>query len=62
VFDEHVELLERIGIEEKLHPLARGQFSARVLGGDSRLASAKPGTAAAFIEIEENLLHAEPAA
>jgi hypothetical protein len=31
-----------------------------MLGGDSRFATAEAGATTAFIEIEENLFHAEP--
>src|SRR5690606_32299765 len=42
MFDEHVELLEGMGVQQKLDPLAGGQLSATVLSGDPLLTSAQP--------------------
>ena len=61
VFDEHVELLERIGIEKQLDALAGGQLAARMLRFDAGFTAAKAGAAAAFVEIVKDLFHGQPA-
>jgi hypothetical protein len=42
VLDEHVELLERVLVHQKLDALARGQLAALVLRLDARLPAAEP--------------------
>jgi hypothetical protein len=43
VLDEHVDLLERAGIEEQLDALARAELALLVLLVDARLAAAELG-------------------
>src|SRR5262249_54830115 len=57
MFDEHVELLERTLIEQKLDTFPRGELSARVLGLDPRLATAEAGLLAALLEFIEDVFH-----
>ena len=61
MLDEHVELLERTAIEQKLDPLARRQLAALVLCFDALLAAAQFGGRAAFVEGFENVFHNVPA-
>ncbi len=60
VLDEHVELLERALVEQKLDPLARRQLAARMLRVDALLAAAEPGFRPPFLEPAQNFLHAYP--
>ena len=57
VLDEHVGLLERIRVEQKLDPLAGGELAALVLRLDPPFAAAQPGRRALGIELIEDLLH-----
>ena len=57
VLDEHVELLERIRVEQQFDALARRQLAAGVLRRDARFAAAQAGLAAAFVEILDDLFH-----
>src|SRR6185437_4180794 len=59
MFDEHVELLERAGIEEEFEALARGELAAGVLGVDALLATAELGGGAAFFEFDKDIFHRE---
>ncbi len=54
---EHVELLERVVIEQELDALARGELALGVLGGNALLAAAEAGALAAAVEAGEDLLH-----
>ena len=57
MFDEHVELLERVVIEEEFDALARGELALGVLSRDALLAAAKAGALAAGVEAGEDVLH-----
>ena len=57
MLDEHVELLERVAVEQQLDALARRQLAARVLRLDARLAAAQPRLFAAFVEAGEHVFH-----
>ncbi len=59
MLDEHVELLERVVIEQEFDALARRELALGVLGGDALLAAAQAGALAAGVEAGENVLHAE---
>ena len=61
VLDEHVELLERALVHEQLEALAGGELAALVLGFDARIAAAFARPPAAFFELFEDVLHAQPA-
>src|SRR3954469_25363166 len=60
VLDEHVELLERALVEQKLDALARGQFAAGVLRLDALLAAAEFCARAAFFKRVQDVLHERP--
>ena len=49
MFDEHVELLERIVIEQEFDALARGELALGVLRRDALLAAAETGAVAAGV-------------
>src|ERR1700727_2313671 len=57
MFDEHVELFERVVIEEEFDALARGELALGVLRGDALLAAAETGALAASVEAGEHLFH-----
>jgi hypothetical protein len=57
VLDEHVELLERALVEQKLDALARGELAARMLRLDALLAAAELCARATFFEGVQNVLH-----
>src|SRR6202035_3586042 len=57
VLDEHVELLERALVHQKLHALARGQLAALVLGFDAGGAAAGAGAGATVIKLLYDVLH-----
>jgi len=57
VLDEHVELLERALVEQKLDALPRGQLAAGVLRFDALFAAAEPGTGAPFLERIQDIFH-----
>jgi hypothetical protein len=57
VLDEHVELLERVVIEQKLDALARSELALGVLGRDALLAAAQMGAFAAGVEAGEDVFH-----
>ena len=57
VLDEHVELLERIVVEQEFDALARGQLALGVLGRDALLAAAQAGAGAAAVEAGEDVFH-----
>ena len=57
VLDEHVELLERALVEQKLDALARGQFAAGVLRLDALLAAAELRARAPFLKGVQDVLH-----
>ena len=57
VLDEHVELLERALVEQKLDALARGQLAAGVLRLDALLAAAELGAGAALFEGIQDVFH-----
>ena len=57
MLDEHVELLERVVIEQKLDALARGQLALGVLGRDALLSAAQPGAVAAGVKAGEDVFH-----
>ena len=57
MLDEHVELLERVVIEQKLDALARGQLALGVLGRDALLAAAQSGAVAAGVKAGEDVFH-----
>ncbi len=59
MFDEHVELLERAGIEQEFQALARRELALLVLGIDAGLATAELGGGATFFEFEEDVFHGE---
>ena len=58
VLDIHVELLERVLVEQELEPLARGQLAALVLGLGARGAAAGAGPVAADFKLFQDFLHA----
>ncbi len=57
MLDEHVELLERIVVEQEFDALARGELALGVLGRDALLAAAEAGAFAAGVEAGEDVLH-----
>ncbi len=57
MLDEHVELLERVVIEQDVDALARGQLALGVLRRDALLAAAHAGAFAAGVEAGEDVLH-----
>ena len=57
MLDEHVELLERIVVEQNFDPLARRELALGVLRRDALFAAAKAGAGAAAVEAGENVLH-----
>ena len=57
MLDEHVELLERPIVEEKLKALAGGQLAALVLGLDAFDTSAKASLGAAAFEFGDDFFH-----
>ena len=57
MLDEHVELFERVVIEEEFDALARGELALGVLGGDALLAAAETSALAASVESGEHGLH-----
>src|SRR5258705_7733061 len=61
VLDEHVELLERALVEQKLNALPRGQFPASVLRLDAFFAAPELGAGAPLLEGIQNVLHLLPA-
>ena len=57
MLDVHVELLERVLVEQQLDALARGQLAALVLGVDARLAAAETGLVAPPLEFLDDVFH-----
>ncbi len=57
MFDEHVKLLERAGIHQKIDALARGQLAAAVLGLDALQAAPQPCVGAALFQLLKNVTH-----
>jgi hypothetical protein len=57
VLDEHVELLERTLVEQKLDAFARGKLAALVLSLNARLAAAEAGLLPTLLEFIEDVLH-----
>jgi hypothetical protein len=57
MLDEHVELFERVVIEEEFDALTRGELALGVLRGDALLAAAETGALAASVEAGEDVLH-----
>jgi len=57
VLDEHVELLEGIGVEKELDPLAGGELAAVVLGLDPRFPAAHARPLPPLFELLEDMLH-----
>ena len=57
MLDEHVELLERSIVEEKLKALAGGQLAALVLGLDAFDTPAKASLGAAAFEFGDDFFH-----
>ena len=57
MLDEHVELLERVVVEQELDPLARGQLALGVLCRDALLAAAQSGPVAAGVQAGEDVFH-----
>ena len=57
MLDEHVELFERVVIEEEFDALARGQLALGVLRGDALLAAAETSALAASVEAGKHLFH-----
>ncbi len=57
MLDEHVELLERVVIEQEFDALARRELALGVLRGDAILAAAETGALAASVEAGKNVLH-----
>ena len=57
MFDEHVELLERIAVEQQFDALAGGELAFGVLGVDAPLPAAEPRLLAAFVQAGENVFH-----
>src|SRR5205814_6702162 len=60
MLDEHVELLERVLVHQKLDALARGQLAALVLGIDARLPAAEPRIRAPSLELFQDVFHNVP--
>ncbi len=59
VLDEHVELLERAVVEQKLDALAGGQLAARMLRRDAFFAAPEPRLRAPVFELIEHVFHGE---
>ena len=57
MLDEHVELLERVVIEQQFDALARGELALGVLRGDALLAAAETGALAASVEAGKHRFH-----
>jgi hypothetical protein len=57
VLDEHVEFLERAGIEQHVDALARRQLALAVLRLDAALAAAQPRGLAALFQLFQHFLH-----
>src|SRR5690606_21525450 len=57
VLDEHVPLLEAVGIEQDVDTLARGQLAAFVLRVDPALSATEPCALAHLLEPEQHFLH-----
>ena len=57
MLDEHVELLERVVIEQEFDALARGELALGVLRRDALLAAAETGALAAGVEAGEHVFH-----
>jgi hypothetical protein len=57
VFDEHVELLERVRIEQHLDALARREFALGVLRVNAALAATGASLGAFFLKLSDDLLH-----
>ena len=60
MLDEHVELLERALVEQKLDAFSRRQLAARVLRLDAFLAAAEFCTGAPRLKGFENIFHRLP--
>jgi len=57
VLDEHVPLLERVGIEQQLEAFARRELALGMLRFDPAPASAQAGRGALFVELTDDVLH-----
>ena len=55
MFDEHVELFKRAGIEQEFEPFASGQFAFAVLALNTFFPAAKPGLRTAVFELVQNI-------
>ena len=60
MFDEHIEFLKRLLIEQNVEALARGQLALGVLRGDPAVAAPRLGLIPALFEFFEDLLHGSP--
>ena len=60
MLDEHVEFLERAFVQQKLDPLAGGQFPAGVLRLDALFAAAQFRAGAPLFEGVEDIFHLFP--
>ncbi len=57
VLDEHVPLLEGVGIEQQLEALARAELALGVLRLDAALAAAGARARALLLELAKDLMH-----
>ena len=57
VFDEHVELLKRLLVQEQGNAFARGELAAGMLSSDALIAAAEPGFAPLVFKLLQYFLH-----
>ena len=60
MLDIHVELFERVGVEQYLDALARRQLALRVLRIDALLSATEPRRRALFLELLQDRQHSGP--
>ena len=58
VLHEHVELFERVFVQQKVQTLPGGELALGVLAGDPLLAAAHPGLVPAPLKFLQDMLHA----
>jgi len=59
VLDEHVEFLERAGIEQHVDPLARRQLALAVLRLDAALAAPSRAALRRILQLFQHFLHSD---
>ncbi len=57
MLDKHIELLERVLVEQQLDTLPRGQLAALMLRTDPLFAAAEPGFGTPLFEFVEYVFH-----